>query len=93
MANIDKKLSDEIDLYCKINKISNSDKFITDLVENSFSFIKYGSKPDIRVEPKKEKIGSEPESKEEKIINIEDNTLVVQNNIKNNDNYDDIYDI
>jgi TnpA family transposase len=93
MAKIDEKLSNEIDLYCKINEISDPNKFLTDLVEKTFSVIKYGNKPDIRIEPKKEENKPEPDNKEEKIITLEENTLVVQNNIKINDNYNDIYDI
>jgi hypothetical protein len=91
MAKINEKLSDEIDLYCKLNEIPDPDKFVMELVEKTFSVIKYGNKPDIEIVPKKEEI--KPEVIEQPIIKLDDNTIVVQNKIKENDKYDDIYDI
>ncbi len=84
MLKIDKKLLEEIDLYCKINKIADSDKFLNELIGNAFSVLKYGNKPDIEIKQIKE------ESKEE---TPQQNTIIVTNKKTANDNYDDIYDI
>lgn len=93
MLKVNKKLLEEIEVYCKINEIGDPDKFLNDLIGNAFSVLKYGNKPDIEIKPKqiaKEEPGEEIPQPE---IKQEDNTIIVTNKRIENDNYNDIYDI
>ncbi len=44
---MNKNLKDEIDGYCKVNKIKDVDKFIEKLIRQGFTIEKYGMVPDI----------------------------------------------
>jgi len=92
MPKVSKKLLDEIDAYCKINEITDADKFLNDLIVNAFSVLKYGNKPDIEIKPK-QTVKTEPvEDLPQPEIKQPDNTITVTNKRIENDKYNDIYD-
>lgn len=45
MLNLDKKLVDEITQYCKLNEITDIDKFTNDLLKKAFTAEKFGAAP------------------------------------------------
>jgi hypothetical protein len=47
MLNIKKQLYNDITAYCKVNEITDVDKFCSDLLEKAFVTEKYGSAPQI----------------------------------------------
>ena len=46
-------LDDEFIQYCKLNNIIDVEKFAKEIFNKGFTLIKYGDKPDIKIEPKK----------------------------------------
>lgn len=90
MLNINKKLLDEIEQYCRLNEIIDADKFINDLIKDSFSLIKYGSKPDIQIREKEVEAKPEPIDDVKATEPKKDNVLV-KTKQKEDDNYE-IYD-
>jgi hypothetical protein len=89
MPNINNKLIEEIKLYCKINNIVDSDKFLNDLIRDAFSVIKYGNKPDIEINPEGDKVSTDTEQP----IPSEEDKIIIKNKKIENDKYGDIYDI
>ena len=55
---INKKLNEDILIYCNANKIDDVNSFINKLIQDSFTILKYGSKPIILIKetPKKEEV-------------------------------------
>ena len=47
MLNIKKQLYTDITAYCKVNEITDVDKFCSDLLEKAFVTEKYGAAPQI----------------------------------------------
>ena len=49
MLNINTKILYEIEQYCEINGIEDPNQFCNNLIENAFTVIKYGLKPDLKL--------------------------------------------
>jgi hypothetical protein len=59
-------LDDEFIQYCKLNNITDVEKFAKEIFNKGFTLLKYGDKPNIKIEPQ------EIPSKEEFIKKWED---------------------
>lgn len=57
--DIDKKLSDDITAYCKINNLNKID-FINKLLKSAFTVEKYGEKPPFIAKPAIKKVEPQP---------------------------------
>jgi hypothetical protein len=44
-------LDDEFIQYCKLNNITNIEKFAKEVFNKGFTYLKYGDKPNIKIEP------------------------------------------
>jgi len=64
MFNVNKKIFDQIKIYCDLNLITDIDKFCNELLESAFTTKKYGEVPEF-VFVKKE--GEKPPENNEQI--------------------------
>lgn len=101
---VNEKLYNEIVQYCNLNNISDSEKFINNLLRKAFTREKFSSNEDVEKEENtkeglvKTEIIIKDESKENIQIKIEKTPSIIKNNdidlgklLKESDNEEDIY--
>ena len=90
MLKIKEQLLKDIASYCKVNEISDPDKFCTDMLERAFMVVKYGKAPDLVVKKDVEVQVPIDVIIEAKPIIIEEPIIKIKK--ENNDDDYEIYD-